>query len=194
MYRKNRVLKKMIEEHMTTKNQSPDVKSKPKRYYHHSSMEFNNENADLKNGEVYKNPSQINGNITSLRTSAGNMNTYYSSQTPKSQTNRESSASKMNYSSTPFSSKNRDGTRIGPTNKLSTKQLIDEPVVNESFDDTFMDNSSLSIGDYDQGPTIHQETINRGLNFTNSKLVLSSNLDEFMDRQLQIVAERLADK
>jgi hypothetical protein len=106
------------------------VKTKPKRNYHHSSMEFNDDNNEFKDGEAYNYLSKFNGNVTSMRSSGANMNTYHSSQTPASQSNkdRESSASKMNYSSTPFTSRNGSGNRIAPTNKLSTKEIVDEPI------------------------------------------------------------------
>jgi hypothetical protein len=52
----------------------------------------------------------------------------------------------------------------------------------------------MSIGKYGQIPTPHKETIYRSINFSNQKLVLNSDLDEFMDKQLQVVAEKLADK
>jgi hypothetical protein len=198
MYRKNSVLKKMIVEHMSVKSQSPVVKTKPKKNYHNSSMEFSDENNEFKGGEAYNQLSKFNGNVTSLRSSAGNITTYHSSQTPVSQRNknRESSASKMNYSSNPFTSRNESVNRIASTNKLSIKEIIDEPIWNESFDDTFMDmdNSSMSIGEYGEIPTLHEETLYRSINFSNQKLVLNSDLDEFMDKQLQVVAERLADK
>lgn len=52
---------------------------------------------------------------------------------------------------------------------------------------------SLGVGDF-EGPSVQQEVLKRGLNFDNSKSVLSQDLDEFMDKQLQSVAERLAEK
>ena len=67
----------MIEEHMKNKNQSPPnvykyKLYKPKRYYQHSSMEFDQDNTEFKKFGYYKNQSQVNGNVQSLRNSAGN--------------------------------------------------------------------------------------------------------------------------
>lgn len=143
MYRKNRVLKKMIQEHMSIKSQSPPEKYKPQRYYQHSSMEFNQEKINIKPNEFLKNPSRVvNGNTQSMRSSAGNLNTYYSSQTPFSGSNRETSTSKLNYTSTPFSNqKSIKGGKAVQSNKLNTKEVFDEPIANESFNDTYMDDS-----------------------------------------------------
>lgn len=88
--------------------------------------------------------------------------------------------------------------RIVPTKNLTTKEIRDDEPTrgNESFDDTILDDSQLSlgVGDHEDGPTIRAEAVHRGLDFTNSRKVLNENLDEFMDRQLQVVAEKLADK
>lgn len=85
-----------------------------------------------------------------------------------------------------------------PTKNLTTKEICDDGPArgNESFDDTMLDESQLSlgVGDHEDGPTIRPEMVHRGLDFTNSRKVLNENLDEFMDRQLQVVAEKLADK
>ena len=103
----------------------------------------------------------------------------------------------MNFSNTAISVKNQEK-RVtkAQSNKLTTKEIIDEPIANESFEDTIMDDSCMSLGvaDYEEGPMAHEEVVNRNLDFTNNKVVLSQNLEEFMDRQLQLVAERLADK
>lgn len=83
------------------------------------------------------------------------------------------------------------------TNKLSAKHIVDEPPKqNESFDDSILDESylSLGVGDSEEGPAIRAETVHRGIDFSNNRMVLNSNLDAFMDRQLQLVAEKLADK
>jgi len=189
------VLKKMIDEHMNTQDQSSKNNYKPKRYYQHSSMEFNQDSNEIRGGGYYKHPSQVNGNVQSIRSSGGNLNTHYSSHTPASGSNTGSSTSKINCSNTPYSGTEKRVTKAN-SNKLSTKEIADEPVGNESFDDTVMDESSMSlgVGDFEEGPAIHKEALHRGLNFTNSKVVLSQNLDEFMDRKLQQVAEKLAEK
>ena len=107
MYRKNRALKRMIEEHMH-KNQSPEPREKPKRYYYHSSMEFEKDASSFKGGEVTNHTVKlINGNVHSLRSSTGNLHTNYNSHTPVSGSHRGSVTTKFNSSSTPFSMKDR---------------------------------------------------------------------------------------
>ena len=74
--------------------------------------------------------------------------------------------------------------------------VVDEGPVDarESFDQSYLDESQLSVGtDGDSGPTINQEILYRGIDTTN-KRVHNRNLDEFMDSQLQWVAETLATK
>lgn len=88
------------------------------------------------------------------------------------------------------------GGKVERSSKLNTKTVNDYPVANESFNDTYIDESSMSLAveDFDEGPTIQQEVLQRGLDFTNHKSVLNQNLDAFMDSQLQHVAEKLAEK
>lgn len=150
------------------------------------------ENSDLGLGES-RGFSRLNGNFQSVRSSAGNLRTYYTSQTPENQSNRDSGY-KGQYSSTPYSGHTRETqSKIAPTNKLSTKELSDEDPMNayESFDESMM---SIGFGEYEDGPSIRAETVKRGLDFRNTKEVLNGDLDAFMDRQLQTVAEKLADK
>jgi hypothetical protein len=85
--------------------------------------------------------------------------------------------------------------KIEPTNKISTKNISDdEPCRNESFDDTIMDDSQISmdVGDFENAPSIRAETVTRG--FTHKRMSNSTNLEEFMDEQLQVVAIKLSDK
>ena len=199
MYRKNRVLKKMIEEHVN-KNHDSGSKSKSKRYYVHSSMDFDKEMIDSnKNMDVIKPTKGANGNIVRARGSTGDLKTYYNQQTPASYSHKESVTTKYNSNGTPFSG--NDGaslSRIRPTNKLSTKEVNDDipPKDHESFDESMMEDSQYNydVGDSEDGPSYKAEIIKRGLNFTNHKQVLNQNLDEFMDKQLQNVAEKLAEK
>lgn len=194
--RTNPNIRRMLQENKS--NQQSSQYYNPKRNYHHSSMEFGKENEDLQpGGDLHLSNKMLNGNVQSLRSSAGNLNTYYSSQTPISGSNRGSSTSKLNYTSTPFSNKSKLNGSKTSNNKLSAKQIIDEPPrQNESFDDTMLDDSylSLGVGESEDGPAIRAETVHRGIDFSNNKMVLNNNLDAFMDRQLQIVAEKLADK
>lgn len=53
---------------------------------------------------------------------------------------------------------------------------------------------NYDVGDSEDGPSFKTDVINRGLDFANHKLVLNQNLDEFMDKQLQNVAIKLAEK
>ena len=103
MYRKNRVLKRMIEEHMN-KGNSPTQKYNDKKYYMHSSMEFEKDTSTIKDhSRSVTNTKLFNGNkIRNHRGSTGNLHSYYQAQTSTSGSQRASMTTKINSSSTPF--------------------------------------------------------------------------------------------
>lgn len=81
---------------------------------------------------------------------------------------------------------------------MSTKQVYDDfPLkAHESYEASVFDDSQYNydVGDAEDGPSYKADVISRGLDFANHKLVLNQNLDEFMDKQLQNVATKLAEK
>jgi hypothetical protein len=173
---------------------------KPKRYYQHSSMEFPPEEKPMRHGEIKRGSvPNINGNFQSVQSSGGNLNTQYSSQTPVSQYKRQSSSVNQDITSTPYSmNDSRSVAKLPMTTKLSTKQISDDDLgmCNESFEDTIMDESQMSIGvdDFEHGPSMHTSTVHREIDFSKHRMSNTRTLDQFMDEQLQMVAEKLADK
>ena len=189
----------MIEEHIN-KNQDPATKTKSKKYNVHSSMDFEKETSSSRREMDNINPTKgANGNIARPRGSTGDLKSYYNQQTPVSYSHKESITTKYNSNWTPFSGKEAISiNRIRPTSKLSTKEVCDDiPLkAHESYEGSMLDDShcNYDVGDSEDGPSFKTDVINRGLDFANHKLVLNQNLDEFMDKQLQNVAIKLAEK
>lgn len=50
----------------------------------------------------------------------------------------------------------------------------------------------MDVGDFENAPSIRAETVTRG--FSHKRMSNSTNLEEFMDEQLQVVAIKLSDK
>lgn len=182
---------------MEHKNNNSASKQKPTQYYLHSSMELNQKNYSSHQWfETTNQPVGFNRKV-SHRGSAENLKSCYNSQSSVRTSPKWSVTTKYNTNSTPYSAVERGScSKIRPTSKLSTKELEDEEPTKtqDSFDQTILDDSQFSMDVGDDGPCFRSEAISRGIDFTNHRQVLNEDLDKFMDRQLQLVAERIADK